>query len=143
MKIKCHVYEMVSFVEVSQEIYDCYLEFARKDENLRHEQRRHWDAREFDESATLLYQRPSYILTPEQWFLHHEQQELIQEALAQCTKIQQQRFWLYAYEGLSYAQIAKRFHCSKSSVQESIEAVRKKIQKKLQSHPYDSSFSGL
>ena len=36
-------------VEVSAEVAECLEEGRRKDENLRHEQRRHWDDRELDE----------------------------------------------------------------------------------------------
>ena len=49
--------------------------------------------------------------------------------LSRCTDIQQRRFLLYALDGLSYAEIAARCGCSKSSVQSSIEAVRKIFEK--------------
>ena len=36
-------------VEVSIEVAECLEEDRRKEENLHHEQRRHWDDRELDE----------------------------------------------------------------------------------------------
>ena len=53
----------------------------------------------------------------------------IKAALALCTEAQRRRFLLYALEGLSYAEIAGRCRCSKAAIQDSIEAVRKKIKK--------------
>ncbi len=48
--------------------------------------------------------------------------------LASCTKTQQERFLLYALEGMSFSEIAVYCGCSKTSVYESIAAVRKKYQ---------------
>ena len=36
-------------VEVTAEVYEYLKQAKRKEENLAHEQRRHWDRREFDE----------------------------------------------------------------------------------------------
>lgn len=49
--------------------------------------------------------------------------------LATCTEVQQERFLLYALEGMSFSEIALYCGCSKRSVQESIEGVRKKYKK--------------
>ena len=48
--------------------------------------------------------------------------------LASCTEVQQERFLLYALEGMSFSEIALYCGCSKTSVYESIAAVRKKFQ---------------
>lgn len=49
MEITININGQSVSVEVSIEVYE-YLDAAdRKEENLAHEQRRHWDAREFDE----------------------------------------------------------------------------------------------
>jgi len=53
----------------------------------------------------------------------------IKAALALCTEAQRRRFLLYALDGLSYAEIAGLCRCSKAAIQDSIEAVRKKIKK--------------
>ena len=109
----------------------CFLkQAARKEENLRHEQRRHWERGGFNE-ATIIIKQGVYAYTPEQWLLHRERLEIIHDTLMQCTPTQRRRFLLYALEGLSYAEIAHLSNCSKVAVQNSIEAVRKKIQKKL------------
>ena len=54
-----------------------------------------------------------------------------------CTEAQRRRFLLYALDGLSFSEIAALCGCSKSSVQGSIEAVRKIFQKNLRNHPYE------
>lgn len=49
MEVPININGQTVSVEVSVEVYE-YLEAAdRKEKNLAHEQRRHWDAREFDE----------------------------------------------------------------------------------------------
>ena len=54
-----------------------------------------------------------------------------------CTETQRRRFLLYALDGLSFSEIAALCGCSKSSVQGSIEAVRKIFKKILRNHPYE------
>ena len=49
--------------------------------------------------------------------------------LDRCTETQRRRFLLYALDGMSYAEIADLYGCSKASIFESIEAVRKKVKK--------------
>ena len=44
-------------VEVSKAVFFVLEEERHKEENLRHESRRHWDARAFDESIMLLMQQ--------------------------------------------------------------------------------------
>ncbi len=46
-----------------------------------------------------------------------------------CTDTQRERFLLYALYDFSYAEIAKMCGCTKSTVQTSINAVRKVFQK--------------
>ena len=100
-----------------------------KTENLFHEQRRHWDGREFDE----------YIVATEAWvstakrrrttFCRMETLGELMAVLDTCTEAQRRRFLLYALDGLSLSEIAALCGCSKSSVQGSIEAVRKIFKK--------------
>ena len=54
-----------------------------------------------------------------------------------CTEAQRRRFLLYALDGLTFSEIAALCGCSKSSVQGSIEAVRKIFKKILRNHPYE------
>lgn len=124
-------------VEVTVEVYE-YLDRAdHKEENLAHEQRRHWDGREFDEYIAFTEGAGAYSETPEEYLCRKETLNELLSVLARCTDTQQRRFLLYALDGLSYAEIAARCGCSKSSVQSSIEAVRKIFQKYLKNRPYD------
>ena len=132
---------MVS-VEVTEEVY-AFLNYAdHKEENLAHEQRRHWDGREFDEYIILAEGYIHYTQSPEQCLCHKETMQEIRAALALCTEIQHRRFLLYALEDLSYAEIGRLFGCAKVTVYESIEAVRKKCRKFLVGYPNDQRFSG-
>ena len=118
-------------VEVSVEVYE-YLDRAdHKTENLSHEQRRHWDGREFDEYIVATEGAGVYGETPEQYLCRRETLDELLAVLNGCTETQRRRFLLYALDGLSYEQIAQRCGCSKAAVQDSIEAVRKKFKKLL------------
>lgn len=128
-------------VEVTVEVCE-YLDRAEhKAENLAHEQRRHWDRREFDEYIVAREGR-CYSETPEQWLCRKETLQEILAALENCTEIQRQRFLLFAMDGLSYAEIGKLCGCSKATVQDSIKAVRKKCRDFLENDPYGTVFSG-
>ena len=79
-------------VEVSVEVGE-YLDRAdHKTENLFHEQRRHWDRREFDEYIVAHECSRSYYETPEEWLCRKETLHEIMTALESCTEIQRQRF---------------------------------------------------
>lgn len=128
-------------IEVTVEVCE-YLNWANhKDENLAHEQRRHWDRREFDE-CIVARESQCYYETPEQWLCHKETLQEIMAALESCTEIQRQRFLLFALDGLSYAEIGKLCGCSKAAVQDSIKAVRKKCKDFFENGPYEMVFSG-
>ena len=119
-------------VEVSVEV-GTYLDRAdHKTENLAHEQRRHWDGREFDEYIIAHECSRSYYETPEDWLCRKETLREITAAFESCTAKQRYRFLLYALEGLSCSQIGNICGCSKSAIMRSIEAVRKKVKCTLQ-----------
>ena len=124
-------------VEVTLEVYEFLDRADHKTENLFHEQRRHWDGREFDEYIAFTEGVGVYSETPEEYLCRKETLHELLEVLARCTDTQQRRFLLYALDGLSYAEIAARCGCSKSAVQFSIEAVRKTFQKFLKNRLYD------
>ena len=137
MEIIINVNGQIVSVEVSVEVYE-YLDAAdRKEENLAHEQRRHWDMREFDEYIVFSEGRSFYYQTPEQILMRKETMQMIQDVLMLCTENQRRRFLLYALEDMSCAQIAALYGCSKISVHESIQTVRKKCKKYFQNHPND------
>jgi RNA polymerase sigma factor (sigma-70 family) len=128
-------------VEVTIEVY-AFLNFAQhKSENLSHEQRRHWDRREFDEYI-VAWESRYYSETPEQWLCRKETLFEIIVALESCTEIQRQRFLLFALEGLSYSEIGKLCGCSKYAVRDSIEAVRRKCRDFFENGPHETGFSG-
>ena len=115
-------------VDVSMDVYE-YLDRAdHKAENLAHEQRRHWDGREFDEYIIATEGIGIYSETPEEFLCRSETLDELLFVLDSCTETQRRRFLLYALEGLSYSEIGLVCGCSKSAVQSSIEAVRKIFQ---------------
>jgi DNA-directed RNA polymerase specialized sigma subunit, sigma24 homolog len=125
-------------VEVTFEVSEYLDQANHKTENLAHEKRRHWDDREYDEAIIFHGCSRSLYVTPEQWLIRKETLREIAEALESCTEVQRQRFLLYALEGLSFAEIAKRCGCSKGAVQGSIEAVRKKCRGFFENRPYET-----
>ena len=124
-------------VDVSMEVYE-YLDRAdHKAENLAHEQRRHWDGREFDEYIIATEGIGIYSETPEEFLCRSETLDELLFVLDSCTETQRRRFLLYALEGLSYSEIGLVCGCSKSAVQSSIEAVRKIFQTFFKNRPCD------
>lgn len=130
MRIHVKIHGQSVSVEASVEVSEYLDQANHKTENLAHEQRRHWDRREFDEYIVARESR-CYSETPEQCLIRKETLQEIAEALESCTEVQRQRFLLFALEGLSFSEIAKRHGCSKGAVQDSIEAVRKKCKRFL------------
>ena len=115
-------------VEVTLEVYEFLDRADHKTENLFHEQRRHWDGREFDEYIIATEGRlPYYCATPEELICQRETLDEILAVLALCTDTQRERFLLYALYDFSYAEIAEMCGCSKVSVCQSITGVRKKF----------------
>ena len=114
-------------VEVSVEVAECLEEGQRKEENLHHEQRRHWDDRELDEYIIATEGRLPYCATPEELLCQRETLDEILTVLALCTSTQRERFLLHALYDFSYADIAEMCGCTKIAVHYSIEAVRKKF----------------
>lgn len=141
MEVHIKIHGQNATVEVSVEVGE-YLDRAdHKAENLTHEQRRHWDRREFNEYIVARESR-CYSETPEQWICRKETLQEIMIALESCTEFQRQRFLLFALDGLSYAEIGKFCGCSKSAVQSSIGAVRKKCRDYFKNSPCETEFWG-
>ena len=112
-------------VSVSVEVYEYLTQADHKAENLAHEQRRHWDGREFDEYIIATEGRLPYCATPEKLICQRETLDEILTVLALCTDTQRERFLLYALYDFICAEIGEMCGCSKQAVQLSIEAVRK------------------
>ena len=111
-------------VEVSNEVYEYLDQADHKAENLAHEQRRHWDRREFDEYMIANEGRLPYRITPEELICQQETLDEIMTVLTLCTAKQQERFLLHALYDLSYAEVAVLCGCSKGAVEKSITAVK-------------------
>ena len=137
MEITIKINERMVSIEVSGEVAECYDQGKRKAENLYHEKRRHWDNREFDEYIVATEGHLPYQPTPEDIVCQRETLAQLLSVLDSCTVIQRERFLLYALYGYSYAEIGALCGCSKVSVFESIEAVRKKFLKFFENHPND------
>lgn len=142
MEITIQINGQAVSVEVSVEVYTYLDQADHKDENLAHEQRRHWDMRELDEYIIANECSRSYILTPEQIVCRKETLDEIMAVLNACTKQQRQRFLLYALEGMTYAEIGRFCGCSKVAVHHSISVVRKKYQKFINQTLNETPFSG-
>jgi RNA polymerase sigma-70 factor (ECF subfamily) len=121
-------------VDVTVKFYKYLDQAKRKDENLAHEQRRHWDGREFDEYI-IARESKCYSETPEQWLCRKETLQEIIVALESCTEVQRQRFLLFALDGMNYAEIGKFCGCCKYALRDSIEAVRKNLEIFLRTGP--------
>ena len=89
----------------------------------------HWDERGYDEYIVVTEGRLPYCESPEQYVCRMETRREILAVLALCTEKQRERFLLHALYDLSYEEVGKICSCSKSSVQASIDAVRKIFQK--------------
>ena len=116
-------------VEVSIEVYEFLGRADHKEENLAHEKRRHWDGREFDEHIVFTEGVGVFREPPEDYLCRKETLDELLSVLDRCTETQRRRFLLYALDVMSYAEIADLYGCSKASIFESIEAVRKKVKK--------------
>ena len=88
-------------VEVTLEVYEFLDRADHKTENLFHEQRRHWDGREFDEYIITTEGVGAYGETPEEYLCRMETLGELMAVLDTCTEAQRRRFLLYALEGLS------------------------------------------
>ena len=103
-------------VEVSIEVYEFLDRADHKEENLAHEKRRHWDGREFDEYIAFTEGVGVFSETPEDYLCRKETLDELLSVLDRCTEAQRRRFLLYALDGMSYAEIAALYGCSKVSI---------------------------
>ena len=101
----------------------------RFDRSLYRERQDHWDDRGYDEYIVVTEGHLPYSETPEQYVCRMETRREILAVLALCTEKQQERFLLHALYDFSFEEVAKVCGCSKSSVQASIDAVKRIFQK--------------
>ena len=79
-------------VEVTLEVYEFLDRADHKTENLFHEQRRHWDGREFDEYIITTEGVGVYGETPEEYLCRMETLHELMAVLDTCTEAQRRRF---------------------------------------------------
>ena len=129
MEITIKINGRMTVVEVSAEVAEVMDAGRRKAENLSHEQRRHWDGREFDEYIVATEGLMPCQYTPEDLACQQETLDEIFSVLDTCTPVQRERFLLFALDGYSCAEIGRMKGCSGEAVRLSIDAVRKKFLK--------------
>lgn len=112
-------------VEVSQEIYQVFVDYEREVERQRKADSRHRDARSWD--TCLIFEVSTETL--EQTYERIRTLREIQEALNEFTPKQRQRFLLHFAYGYTYLEIAKMEGSNKSTVMRSAKVALKKIQK--------------
>ena len=78
-------------VEVTLEVYEFLDRADHKTENLFHEQRRHWDGREFDEYIITTEGVGVYGETPEEYLCRMETLHELMAVLDTCTEVQRRR----------------------------------------------------
>ena len=112
-------------VEVTLEVYEFLDRADHKAENLSHEQRRHWDGREFDEYIVATEGVGIYGETPEEILLEREERAArlrlvtaLPEVLAHATPTQARRIRAYYIAGINQPKIARMegVHSSKVSI---------------------------
>ena len=102
MEVTIHYNGQAVAVEVTLEVYEFLDRADHKAENLSHEQRRHWDGREFDEYIVATEGVGIYGETPEDYLCRMETLGELMAVLDTCTEAQRRRFLLYALDGLSF-----------------------------------------
>ena len=101
MEVTIHYNGQAVAVEVTLEVYEFLDRADHKAENLSHEQRRHWDGREFDEYIVATEGVGIYGETPEDYLCRMETLGELMAVLDTCTEAQRRRFLLYALDGLT------------------------------------------
>lgn len=122
--------------EISPEVLKCLDEENRLTENIIHQDKRSHDERGLEDYILFhCAKNPNDIKSqtesPEDIHFRKALMDEIMSVLANCTDIQKERFLLHSLGGLSFREIGTLCGCSKVSVFESVEAVRKKILKNI------------
>ena len=128
-------YRHDEFVEVSDEVWDVMRQAQREMNNYERRKVYHrayysLDAYSWTENYALEHGR-----SPEEYLCRMETLGELMAVLDTCTEAQRHRFLLYALDGLTLAEIGTVCGCSKVSVHESIDAVRKKFLKFFANYP--------
>ena len=128
MEVTIHYNRQAVTVEVTLEVYEFLDRADHKTENLSHEQRRHWDGREFDEYIVATEGVGIYGETPEEYLCRMETLGELMAVLDTCTEAQRRRFLLYALDGLTLTRRLGRCAAApKYSVRDTIDRGSEKI----------------
>ena len=130
-------------VEVTLEVYEFLDRADHKAENLSHEQRRHWDGREFDEYIVATEGVGIYGETPEEYLCRMETLGELMAVLDTCTEAQRRRFLLYAREGLWSAEFRTFCVTPNYSFRNSFLADKKIFKFFFENTPHDCPLFGL
>ena len=137
MEVTIHYNGQAVAVEVTLEVYEFLDRADHKAENLSHEQRRHWDGREFDEYIVATEGRGYLRRNAGGIPLPHGNTGELMAVLDTCTEAQRRRFLLYALDGLSYAEIGTICGCSKYSVRGLHYRGQKNFQRFFENRPHE------
>ena len=131
------VYKTDVFVEVAEEILTVIQNSQQTDASYERRKFRHKAHYSLDREDGIENDALARPLTPEEVLEQKQLREEVYAALMQLPAIQAQRrrFLLYALDGLTFAEIGTVCGCSKVSVYESIDAVRKKFLKFFANYP--------
>ena len=97
MEITIKINSRMVAVEVSAEVAEYMDTSRRKAENLSHEQRRHWDVREFDEYIVADEGFLPHQYTPEDLACQQETLDEIFSVLDTCTPTQRERVFVVRF----------------------------------------------
>lgn len=111
-------------VKVSFEIHQVYDEAEKAKERERYERRKHLDERSLED---FFGSEQAASGTLEDFYFNHENLRAVFEILQKCTPIQRKRFYLNRICGYSFAEIARMEGRHKSTVEDSVKLVLKKI----------------
>ena len=119
----------VSEVEVSEEIGTYIMDSRRKENSANRKERYHCSSLD-----AILYEGSEYGYEEGNYLEEQEDTALLKEVLDCLTETQRRRMLLFI-EGWSFRNIAEQEGTNHKSVEESIKAAQKKIQKFLKNTP--------
>ena len=117
-------------LEVTDEVYRVLVESDEAERRHMSWARKHLDDRAL-EDVLLVYQNGGGLderyIEEEVRTAERRMFRILQPILDSCTQTQRRRFRLYCFQGLSFAEIARRERCDESTVRGSVNTVIKKL----------------
>jgi len=116
--------------EVEKSVYDTFLQFEKKERNLRRSDERHIE--QLDLSEIEIYNRAVHVpKSLEEWAIDAERNERLWLAIADLPEVQRRRFVMYHEDGLSFEEIGEREGCSGRAAQYSVRLAKEKIRERM------------